>query len=138
MGPTSEIVLAASPKPSRKASSVIAVRANPTMAYRGPSALCVARSYIAGMTLRLARSPEAPNKTTVQGSATPPYTEPPAIVSPSSRFKACPFESTESRGVTIPQHRIFEAPRAIAPRPDDGSCSFLAFEDIPGSAGGHQ
>src|SRR5690242_21848795 len=39
---------------------------------------------MAGMTLRLARSPEAPNRTTVQGSATPPYTEPPAIVSPSA------------------------------------------------------
>src|SRR5262245_144955 len=37
---------------------------------------------MAGMTLRLARSPEAPNKTTVQGSATPPYTEPVRPVSP--------------------------------------------------------
>src|SRR5215472_13412342 len=34
------------------------------------------------MTLRLARSPDAPNKTTVQGSATPPYTEPERPVSP--------------------------------------------------------
>src|SRR5207245_7665566 len=51
-------------------------------AMRSPSALCVARSYIAAMTLRFARSPEAPNKMTVQGSATPPYTEPERSVSP--------------------------------------------------------
>src|SRR6267143_303500 len=45
------------------------------------------------MTLRLARSPEAPKRTTVQGSATPPYTEPerpesPVIVTPSAKLRA--------------------------------------------------
>src|SRR6266566_1953531 len=92
MGPTSEMVFAASPKVVRKLSSLIGVRAKPTMAYRDPRALWVARSYIAGMTLRFARSPDAPKRTTVQGSATPPYTEPerpvsPAIVSPFITFR---------------------------------------------------
>src|SRR5690348_7987648 len=98
---------------------------------------------MAGMTLRLARSPEAPNRTTVQGSATPPYTEPvrlvsPAIASPSSLFRGCLFESAEPRGVTIPQPRIFEAPRAVALHLDDGWCSCPAFGDFPSSTGDHQ
>src|SRR5262245_33491567 len=41
------------------------------------------------MTFRLARSPEAPNKTTVQGSATPPYTEPVRLVSPAIASPSC-------------------------------------------------
>jgi hypothetical protein len=65
------MLLAASPTELRKLSSFIGVRANPTIAYAGPSPLWLARSYIAGITLRLAKSPDAPNRITVQGSALP-------------------------------------------------------------------
>src|ERR1700730_9509866 len=71
MGPTSDILFAASPSIARKLSSLIGVRAKPTIAYLGPSELWLAKSYISGMTLRLARSPDAPDKTTVHGSAAP-------------------------------------------------------------------
>src|SRR6266566_4141132 len=52
----------------------------------------MARSYMAGMTLRFARSPEAPKRTTVQGSTAPPYAEPeppvsPAMVSSSAKLR---------------------------------------------------
>src|ERR1700758_250838 len=62
------MVLAASPMEPRKLSSFIGVRAKPTIAYREPSEPWLARSYIAGITLRLARSPDAPKRTTVQDS----------------------------------------------------------------------
>jgi len=103
MGPTSEMLLAASPVMARKLSSVIGVRAKPAMAYRGPSELRIARSNIAGITLRFARSPDAPNRTTVQeGSTTPLYTEPErlvsaAIFSPSAKIaRSCGSRTTKS------------------------------------------
>src|SRR6516225_1499184 len=68
MGPPSDMVLAASPAVARKDSSVIGVRAKPITAYRAPREWCDARSNKAGMTLRLARSPEAPKRTTAHGS----------------------------------------------------------------------
>src|SRR5882762_2759653 len=55
---------------------------------------------MAGMTLRLARSPEAPKRTTVQGSDAPPYTEPERPVSPaivSSSIKLRPVQELPQR-----------------------------------------
>jgi hypothetical protein len=60
---------------ARKLSSVMGVRANPTIAYRAPKELCCAKSYSAGRTLRFAKSPDAPNSTTVHGSTFPPYAD---------------------------------------------------------------
>src|SRR6266849_7777218 len=101
----------------------------------------MARSYIAGMTLRLARSPEAPKRTTVQGSITPPYTEPerpvsPAIVSPSAQLH--PVQIPDAAFKTIPQPHIFQAPNAIARRSDCDWCASPDAWGFPGSAAGHQ
>ena len=55
------MVLAASPAIARNDSSVIGVRAKPTIAYRSPSELYCARSYIAGNNLafgQVTRSPK--------------------------------------------------------------------------------
>src|SRR5713101_5257296 len=101
----------------------------------------MARSNIAGMTLRLARSPEAPKRTTVQGSTTPPYTEPErpvyaAIVSSSAKLSAVQVPDTASK--TIPQPHIFQALNAIAQRSGGEWCSCRGAAGFPGSAAGHQ
>src|SRR5437016_2678881 len=101
----------------------------------------MARSYMAGMTLRLARSPEAPKRTTVQGSDAPPYTEPerpvsPAIVSSSAKLR--PVQVRAAAFKTIPQPHTFQAPNTIAPRSDGEWCSFPGAEGFPGLAAGHQ
>src|SRR5262245_40365693 len=54
---------------ARNASSVMAVRAKPTMTKRRARDLWDASSYSAGMSLRLARSPDAPKMTMAHGSA---------------------------------------------------------------------
>src|SRR5260370_10773732 len=135
------MVFAASPKVVRKLSSVIGVRAKPTMAYRDRRALWVGRSYIAGVTLRFARSPDAPKRTTVQGSATPPYTEPerpvsPAIVSPFIAFR--PVQAKNATPKTIPQRHIFQAPSAIVPHFGGESHSSPGAAGFPDSAYGHR
>src|SRR5467141_196532 len=96
---------------------------------------------MAGMTLRLARSPEAPKRTTVQGSAAPPYTEPerpesPAIVTPSAKLR--PVQVLDAAFKTIPQPHIFPARTAIVLRPDGEWCSFQAAAGSRGSAAGRQ
>src|SRR6266849_2661698 len=101
----------------------------------------MARSYIAGMTLRLARSPEAPKRTTVQGSVTPPYTElerleSPAMVSPSPKLR--PVQEPDAAFKTIPQPQPFQAQNAIAVRSDDEWRAFRDAADFPGLEGGHR
>src|SRR5258708_21677102 len=96
----------------------------------------MARSYIGGMTLRLARSPEAPKRTTVQGSATPPYTEPerpesPAIVTPSAKLP--PVHVPVAASKPIPQHHSFQAPNALALRFDGEWYSCRVAPGFPGS-----
>src|SRR6266852_7190465 len=101
----------------------------------------MARSYMAGMTLRLARSPEAPKRTTVQGSTTPPYAEPERPVSPaivSSSVKLRPVQVLDAAFKTIPQPHSFQVPNAIAARFDDEWCSSPGAAGLPGSAAGHQ
>src|ERR1700745_1828600 len=96
---------------------------------------------MAGMTLRFARSPEAPKRTTVQGSDAPPYTEPKRPVSPaivSSSIKLRPVQEPVAASQTIPQPHTFQAPGAIAPRSDGEWCSSPGAAGFPGSAAGHQ
>src|SRR2546429_2581189 len=102
----------------------------------------MARSYMAGMTLRLARSPEAPKRTTVQGSTAPPNAEaePPissAMVSSSAKLRPVQVSDAAS-AQTIPQPHTFQAPNAIAPHSDDESCSSPGAAGFPGSTAGHR
>src|SRR5260370_16102441 len=97
---------------------------------------------MAGITLRLARSREAPNRTTVQGSATPPYAEPerpisPAIVSSSVKLRSVQL-TDEAPSKTIHQRDTFQAPNAIARRSGDEWCSSQGAAGFPGSGAGHQ
>src|SRR5262245_8453894 len=100
----------------------------------------MARSYSAGMTLRFARSPEAPKRTMLHGSATPPYTELERLASAVIFFprELLPVQIGKATSQTIPQPRIFQAPNATAQRSDDGWCSSLGAADFPGSAAGHR
>src|SRR6266481_7068488 len=96
---------------------------------------------MAGMTLRFARSPEAPKRTTVQGSTAPPYAEPeppvsPAIVTPSARLR--PVQVSDAASKTIPQPHIFQAPNAIVLHSDDESCSSPGAAGFPGSGADHR
>src|SRR5258708_129344 len=132
------MLLAASPAVPRNLSSLIALRAKPPILYRGPSELLIARSYIAGIPLRFAQSPEAPNSTTRHGSLTlaPQLLAGLASTSISSNVAVLFIPSPVHD--TIPQHRNFSVPPAVVPRSDNESFSSPASLDSPNSAAGHR